>query len=194
MKKSSEAILWFTKCMLVVPFATSSAWSAAPPPIKFDHVHTYAEVVTYLTQVVEAYPQITKLHTIGKSFLGKDLLVLELKVPEVEESELTHELREMLPKFIGHVASFLVLGIYWIGHHNMFMHIQRHDRVLLWLNVLFLTLVASMPFPTGLIVENMTWDFWTYSRREELQGHEVYHITSVSMRLAMASSQSNQRK
>ena len=81
------------------------------------------------------------------------LLVLELKVPEVEPSELTHELREMLPKFIGHIASFLVLGIYWIGHHNMFMHIQRHDRVLLWLNVLFLMLVASMPFPTGLIVE-----------------------------------------
>lgn len=63
--------------MLTMPFVAPTAWGAAPP-IKFDHVHTYAEVVDYLEQVVEAYPQITKLHTIGKSFLGKDLLVLEL--------------------------------------------------------------------------------------------------------------------
>jgi uncharacterized membrane protein len=32
------------------------------------------------------------------------------------------------------------------------MHIKRHDRVLLWLNILFLMCVASMPFPTGLII------------------------------------------
>jgi len=48
------------------------------PDIKFDHIHTYAETVSYLNRVVEAYPKLTKIHTIGKSFLGKDLLVLEI--------------------------------------------------------------------------------------------------------------------
>jgi uncharacterized membrane protein len=80
------------------------------------------------------------------------LLVLELKVPTVPAEELGHKLGEMLPEILSHAGSFVVLGIYWVGHHNMFFHIQRHDRVLLWLNILFLMLVSSMPFPTGLVV------------------------------------------
>ena len=84
------------------------------------------------------------------------LLVLELKVPElaagVVREELPHTLKEMLPIIISHSISFFVLGIYWVGHHNMFMHIKRHNRVLLWLNIIFLMFVASMPFPTGLVV------------------------------------------
>lgn len=48
------------------------------PKIRFDHNHTFKEVVAYLQGVIKAYPSITKLHTIGKSYLGKDLLVLEI--------------------------------------------------------------------------------------------------------------------
>ncbi|MBN1148246.1 MAG: DUF1211 domain-containing protein [Anaerolineales bacterium] len=85
------------------------------------------------------------------------LLVLELKVPEIPHQLVSEELPlallEILPKAASHVVSFVVLGVYWVGHHNMFMHIKRHDRVLLWLNILFLMCVASMPFPTGLIVQ-----------------------------------------
>jgi uncharacterized membrane protein len=81
------------------------------------------------------------------------LLVLELRVPDVAKSELSDALVEIAPKILSHAISFVVLGIYWIGHHNMFMHVKRHDRVLLWLNILFLLFVASMPFPTGLIVQ-----------------------------------------
>jgi uncharacterized membrane protein len=80
------------------------------------------------------------------------LLVLELKVPEHAPAEgLAALVPELLPKFLGHVISFIVLGIYWVGQHNMFLHIKRHDRVLLWLNNLFLLSVASMPFFAGLV-------------------------------------------
>lgn len=80
------------------------------------------------------------------------LLVLSLEVPNhVPPGGLVKLLPDMAPKLIGHVVSFAVLGIYWIGHHNMFLHIKRHDRVLLWLNTLFLLFVASMPFTTGLM-------------------------------------------
>jgi hypothetical protein len=51
---------------------------AQAPELEFDHNHTYAEVVNYLEQVVRAYPNITKLHTIGNSYEGRDLLVLEV--------------------------------------------------------------------------------------------------------------------
>lgn len=81
------------------------------------------------------------------------LLVLEIKVPEVAAGELTHALYEAVPKILSHIVSFVVLGIYWVGHHNVFQHIKRHDRALLWLNILFLLSVASMAYPTGLIVQ-----------------------------------------
>lgn len=51
---------------------------AQSPDLRFDHNHTFSEVVDYLHAVVEAYPGITKLHNIGKSFQGRDLLVLEI--------------------------------------------------------------------------------------------------------------------
>ncbi len=80
------------------------------------------------------------------------LLVLELKVPEhVPVGGLIELVPEMLPKFLGHIISFIVLGIYWVGQHNMFLHIKRHDRTFLWLNNFFLLMVASMPFFAGLL-------------------------------------------
>jgi len=44
----------------------------------FDHNHTFGEVVKYLKELTKEFPNITQLHNIGKSFLGKDLLVLEI--------------------------------------------------------------------------------------------------------------------
>jgi len=83
------------------------------------------------------------------------LLVLEIKVPEhIPPGGLAGLLPDLLPKLAGHVISFIVLGIYWVGHHNMFMHIKRHDRTLLWLNILFLLCIASMPFVAGLITHH----------------------------------------
>ena len=83
------------------------------------------------------------------------LLVLEIKVPEIADNlvatKLPKELLHLVPKIFSHIISFIVLGIYWIAHHNIFMHIKRHDHVMLWLNTLFLMCIASLPFPTGLL-------------------------------------------
>jgi uncharacterized membrane protein len=85
------------------------------------------------------------------------LLVLELTVPVIAKdhaaAELPLALYHMLPHLAGYALSFVVIGIYWVGQHNMFVHIKRHDRVLMWLNLLFLMCVGFMPFPVGLIVE-----------------------------------------
>jgi uncharacterized membrane protein len=82
------------------------------------------------------------------------LLVLGLQIPNsLPEGGLITLVPAFLPKLAGHVVTFAILGIYWVGHHNMFLHIKRHDRALLWLNNLFLLFVAAMPFPTGLVVQ-----------------------------------------
>jgi uncharacterized membrane protein len=83
------------------------------------------------------------------------LLVLEIKVPEIAENlvatELPKELLHLVPNILSYIISFIVLGIYWIAHHNMFMYIKHHNHVMLWLNTLFMMCVASVPFPTALL-------------------------------------------
>jgi uncharacterized membrane protein len=79
-------------------------------------------------------------------------------VPHIAEgaytgAELADQLADLLPKFISHIMSFFVLGIYWVAHHNIYMYIIRHNHTLLWLNTLFLMCVASIPFPTALLGE-----------------------------------------
>jgi len=68
--------------LLLVPLAIFSGYTPAQPAqgpdLEFDHNHTFTEVADYLNAVVGAYPNIAKLHKIGKSYLGKDLLVLEI--------------------------------------------------------------------------------------------------------------------
>jgi hypothetical protein len=56
----------------------SAASAADAPKLEFDHIHTFGEVETYLRAASEQYPQLVELHSIGKSYLGKDLLVIEI--------------------------------------------------------------------------------------------------------------------
>ncbi|NJR50617.1 MAG: DUF1211 domain-containing protein [Leptolyngbyaceae cyanobacterium CSU_1_3] len=86
------------------------------------------------------------------------LLVIEIKVPELKEvakdqitPALFKELAHLMPSIWGCVISFVILGLYWIAHHNMFMSIKHHNHTLLWLNTFFLMCIASVPFTTGLI-------------------------------------------
>lgn len=88
------------------------------------------------------------------------LLVLELKVPhltEHNEPSLRHALLELLPRVIGFVVSFLIIGLMWIEHHRIFRYIEDYDGGLLWRNLLLLLCVSFVPFPTALFSEN----FWS---------------------------------
>ena len=88
------------------------------------------------------------------------LLVLELKVPHVgehTEPALRHSLVELLPRVIGFVTSFLIIGLMWIEHHRIFRYIADYDAGLLWRNLLLLLCVSFVPFPTALFSEN----FWS---------------------------------
>jgi uncharacterized membrane protein len=83
------------------------------------------------------------------------LLVLELHVPELPASasnvEVLPALLKLGPKFLSYAASFLCLGVFWVGHHHMYHAIRRSDRVLLWLNLLFFLTVSLLPFSTSFL-------------------------------------------
>jgi uncharacterized membrane protein len=83
------------------------------------------------------------------------LLVLELHVPVLESpssgSELMWALVAIWPKILTYAASFIVVGIYWIAHHNFFHYTHRTNRALLWLNNFYLMSVSLIAFTAGLI-------------------------------------------
>jgi uncharacterized membrane protein len=78
------------------------------------------------------------------------LLVFDLRVPNVPVEELPAALLAMGPSFLGYTISFVVLGVYWIGHRAQFNYIKRADQNLYWLNILFFAFSALVPFATGL--------------------------------------------
>lgn len=93
----------------------------------------------------------------GVFAVAMTLLVLDIKVPELqpplETGDLPLKLLALWPKFLSYVISFVILGVYWVGHHIQLSFIRRADRPLLWINVLFLLWVALVPFSTALLSE-----------------------------------------
>ena len=87
------------------------------------------------------------------------VLVLSLSIPVIASStsssavqqQLIQDIDRLLPLILSYVLSFIVLGLYWSRHHNMFHFIVRMDQVLLWLNILFLLTIGFIPFSTALM-------------------------------------------
>jgi uncharacterized membrane protein len=85
------------------------------------------------------------------------LLVLDIRVPDIPEnmvaSELPAALLALWPKYFGYFLSFVGISTFWMIHHSIFRPIRAYDRTLLYLNFLFLMVVAFFPFPTSLLGE-----------------------------------------
>ncbi|HSD55305.1 MAG TPA: TMEM175 family protein [Burkholderiales bacterium] len=85
------------------------------------------------------------------------LLVLELKVPAIEDphnvSALGHQLVELLPKFLSWLISFVIVCKFWLNHHHVLGLARHADYAMVWLNSLFLMGQAFIPFPTALMGE-----------------------------------------
>ena len=80
------------------------------------------------------------------------LLVLEIHVPELTQGHtLNQALRELRPSLVAFVISFVLAGMYWVGHRDLFALIRRTDRGLVWLNILFMLPLCLLPFGAGMI-------------------------------------------
>lgn len=85
------------------------------------------------------------------------LLVLDIRAPDIPEnmvaSRLPGALLSLWPNYLGYILSFVGISAFWLIHHSIFRSISGYDRILLYLNFLFLMVVAFMPFPTSLLGE-----------------------------------------
>jgi len=91
------------------------------------------------------------------------LLVLEIKVPELEshvtEDELVHAFLALMPKFLVYFLSFMTAGIFWAGQSAQFRHIEKSDRNMTWINLLFLLFVSTLPFSTAFLGDHISYKF-----------------------------------
>ena len=94
--------------------------------------------------------------------IAMTLLVIEIHVPGREVTEegdqLWDHLWKLWPSYLGYAISFLVIGIMWANHHNIFKQINRVDQTLMIINTIFLLFVCFIPFTTGLLAEYLGHD------------------------------------
>ena len=83
------------------------------------------------------------------------LLALNIHAPSFSrggppaERDLAVAVAWMVPRILGFVLSFLVIGTYWRAHHRLFRWVRGYDGSLVQINLLLLLAVSFIPAPTG---------------------------------------------
>jgi uncharacterized membrane protein len=90
----------------------------------------------------------------GVFAIAMTLLVLELKVPEIEDPRSARELLAALshhgPGFFSFLLSFSVLGILWNNHQRQYRYIVRVTKGIFAANLVLMVTAASFPFCAAL--------------------------------------------
>lgn len=83
------------------------------------------------------------------------LLVLSLTVPVIGDAgssqELVQALSERSSELISWLISFAVIGGFWMRHTSLTRRLTRVDGTFVVLNLVFLALIALVPYPTELL-------------------------------------------
>ena len=79
------------------------------------------------------------------------LLVFNLAVPIPRHGALGQQLVSHWPSFAAYGVSFLTIGIIWVNHHALFRNFAHVDRTMLFLNLLMLFFVVTIPFATAMM-------------------------------------------
>lgn len=86
------------------------------------------------------------------------IMVLELQLPGLNEiqdaKDLKQHLIELLPHLGAYIFSFIMIGILWTNHHNLFHLLKKTDNFLIGQNLFLLFWMSLIPFVTGLIGAN----------------------------------------
>ena len=102
--------------------------------------------------------QTSRLEAFSDGIFGIAATLLILDVSLKGGGASTHELLAIWPSYAGYAISFVTIGIMWINHHTVFRQIDRVDRTFLMINVLFLMLIAFIPFPTRVLAAHLHHD------------------------------------
>jgi uncharacterized membrane protein len=98
----------------------------------------------------------------GVFAIALTLLVLDIRVPDAASVDsgaaLVSALAAELPRYVAYVLGFVVLGEYWLHVQRTLGWLRGVDHVFLVLGLLFLMLIAAVPFVTALLAEYIGLD------------------------------------
>ncbi len=101
------------------------------------------------------------------------LLALNINAPGLVRVRSEHDalvaMGQMVPRVIGFVLSFLVIGNYWRSHHRLFRWVRDYDANLVTINLLLLLSVSFIPCPTAF-----------YSDYADLRTPLIFYALSLS--------------
>ena len=87
----------------------------------------------------------------GVFAIAMTLIVVTIGEPFVSDSRIGHEIARLWPQIFAFFLSFAVLGRYWLVHHEFMSLLTAINQRLLYSNLVYLALVAFLPFTTGLL-------------------------------------------
>ena len=86
--------------------------------------------------------------------IAMTLLVVGIGVPHVSDAHLGRALSNLDDSIVSFFIGFFVLGYYWISHHQMFSQLRAVNTPLLVVNLVYLAVIAFLPFPTAIVGVN----------------------------------------
>jgi len=87
----------------------------------------------------------------GVFAIAMTLLVVTIGEPVVSNARIGHEIARLGPQIFAFFLSFAVIGRYWLVHHEFVSLLTSVGQRLLWANLVYLALIAFLPFTTGLL-------------------------------------------
>lgn len=112
--------------VLIIGVATAHPHNAVKREIDTSFYHKYDDLTTFMKAMSQKYPKISKLHSIGKSVLHRDLWAIE-----ISDNIETEELAEPKFKYVGNMHGNEVVGrqilIYLIQY--LLENYQKDERV-----------------------------------------------------------------
>jgi len=86
--------------------------------------------------------------------IAMTLLVLTITIPrpsaEQAPAVLPGLILGLFPQLFLCIVAFLVLAVFWLGHHRQFHFVQTVDPTLLWINIFLLIFIVLLPFSTDI--------------------------------------------
>ena len=54
-------------------------------------------------------------------------------------------------KILVYILSFVIVGVYWVSHHNMMHFVAATNRTFLWINLFLLLVIVFIPYAAAIL-------------------------------------------
>ncbi len=89
--------------------------------------------------------------------IAMTILIVSLELPAAEGPDpnaphaLLGSIGDVGPQIFSFFLAFLLIARYWMAHHEFFASVKSVDRGLIAINLVYLSFIAFLPFPTRLV-------------------------------------------